>query len=369
MIQPIRQLLEDRIGLDAASLGERAFDHAVKEAGAKFANPKEYADAVATDRREFDELLERLMIRETWFYRGRRTFEYLANHLARLAGVRVVRILSAPCSTGEEPYSLAIALAEAGVPASQYEIHAIDLSRAAIIAANRGVYREFSFRELPRELKLKYFRECEGGWELDPTIRGRVRFVQGNVLDPGSGVFDVILCRNMLIYFTPAARRQAVDNLLDLLAPDGLLGVGHAEPAAIADRNLVAVGTGEMFLFQRSATPAKTWSLPEYVSTPPPPVVQHVRTHVPAKSPPPEPIRTPASVQELADRGQLADALAECQRLLAERPDAEVYALMGVIHQAGGAIDAAKDAFRKALYLDPKNATALAMSRISGAGA
>src|SRR5262249_5758451 len=144
------------------------------------------------------------------------------------------RVLSVPCSTGEEPYSLALALLEAGVAPSSWQIDAVDLSPRHIERAGRGVFGEFSFRQTPPELRQRYFRRIAAGWEPEPALRALVRFRQGNLLAAfflaGEEPFDLIFCRNLFIYLLPAARRRALETLDRLLAAEGWLCMGHAEP-------------------------------------------------------------------------------------------------------------------------------------------
>jgi chemotaxis protein methyltransferase WspC len=324
-----------------------------------------------------------LVVPETSFFRGPGLFEHLARHIAAAAGPPV-RVLSLPCSTGEEPYSLAVALAEAGVPADRYTIDAADVSPPALAAARRGVYRDFSFRQAPPWLRDRYFRPAAGGWELSPEIRGRVRFHHANLLDPGSlpaGPFDVVLCRNLLIYFTPAARRRAAAALAGLSAPDGLLAVGHAEPGCLAGGPFRPTGPDGLFLFARDPLPGHAL-IPVTASAKPPQVVPVTRLRArppqgghPSKSDPldplgPRPEPPLARARRLADVGRLADALAVCEAAVTAAPSADGYALLGVIRHARGEPGPAAAAFRRALYLDPAHREALAhamlLSRAAG---
>lgn len=242
---PVADLLARRIGLDPASLGAAALPAAVAEGmrALGLTDPVAYAGALADRPEAFDALADRLVVAETWFFRGGGLFAELARQVAGWqpapqAG-RPFRALSLPCSSGEEPYSLAIALLEAGVPPERWTVDGIDLSPRLIEAARRGEYREFSFRQTDPALRERYFRPVGDRWELSARVRGLVRFRVGNLLGSAlaadvSGPYDLVLCRNLLIYLTPAARRQALDALQRLLTRGGLLAVGHAEPQALA---------------------------------------------------------------------------------------------------------------------------------------
>jgi chemotaxis protein methyltransferase WspC len=393
-LAPVVSLLERRIGLDSASLGPTAVPAAVADRMRTLglADPSAYAARLAEQADEFDTLVDRLVVPETWFCRGTGLFDELARQAAayspktpklrpapsplRGGAAAPFRALSLPCSTGEEPYSLAIALLEAGLAPEWWTIDGVDLSPRLINAARRGVYRELSFRETDPGLRGRYFRPVADGWELDARVRALVRFHVGNLVDPGllpgqSGAYNLILCRNLLIYLTPAARRQALTALERLLAPGGWLAVGHAEPRVLDGRPFRRVGPESYFLFRREPAPGPR----------PAPEVGPGRAPPPAETPTPVPeardagsaSRTPpaptgavpeeeplAQARRLADAGRLDEALAECQaRLRQGRPSADLFGLLGVIQQARGESNAAADAFRKALYLDPDHGEAL----------
>jgi chemotaxis protein methyltransferase WspC len=387
---PVAVLLERLIGLDAASLGPTALAAAVTERRRALDLPDtaDYAGRLAHSPAEQAELIDRLVVPETWFFRGGADlFAHLAGEAAArtAGGGRPFRALCLPCSTGEEPYSLAIALAESGLPPARWEVEGIDLSPRLVAAARRGLYREFSLRQTDAGRRARYFRAVEGGWELDPAVRAHVRFRAGNVVDPGflpdeGGAFDLILCRNLLIYLTPTARSAALDRLERLLTPDGLVGVGHAEPPNLTRRAFRRVGPEALFLFRREAARATPGSADSTRgSTMPTPrrgVPNPARgegSRAPGAAqrnpgtespPPPLPAPPPAdpltTARQLADAGRLADALAACQAHLdTAGPSADLFALIGVIRQSLGEIDSAAEAFRKALYLDPDHREAL----------
>jgi chemotaxis protein methyltransferase WspC len=147
------------------------------------------------------------------------------------------------------------------VPAERWAVEGYDLSPRLIAAARRGVYREFSFRQTEPALRDKHFRPVADGWELDEQVRGLVRFDVGNLTDPtflsgDSSAYDLIHCRNLLIYLTPAARRRAMATLERLLVPGGLLALGVAEPQVLAGRPFRRAGTEPHFLFRYEPTAA-----------------------------------------------------------------------------------------------------------------
>jgi chemotaxis protein methyltransferase WspC len=221
-----------------------------------------------------------------------------------------------------------------------------------------------SFRQTEPELRDRYFRQSADGWQLHARVLGCVHFTVGNVFDPPAiETYDLILCRNLLIYLTAAARRRALDALETMLAPGGLLAVGHAEPQALAGRRFRAVGPESHFVYCREPSLAHS----------PAPVRRPVRTRAatnaaPAPTPLPPVPPTPlvaseeplARARRLADGGRLDEALEACRsHLKLAAPTAHAYSLLGAIHQARGDAAAAADAFRKSLYLDPDDHDAL----------
>jgi len=369
----IRELIMARTGLQPDSLGATAVPNAVDER-LRVSNTDgfdAYAARLARDPLEFQALIDAIIVPETWFFRGGKIYDALVKHVqAKLAGnpVRPVRILSLPCSTGEEPYSIAVAFTDNGLSPAHWSIDAIDLCSVSIAVAQGGRYRDFSFRETPAELRSRHFAPVGELSELHASIRGRVRFRVGNLFDPASlisdgGRYDVILCRNLMIYLTPAARLMALETLDRLLAVEGLLAVGHAEAGNLHGSQFESVGPDGCFLFQRKSMAEPKSELKARSG----PASGGVRptSAAPASGGPRPPVsgcRVPPSLAKAkrdADAGRLTEALAECQGLVAIAPTAEAYCLLGVVYGAGGKLDQAFDAFRKALYLDPHHRDAL----------
>jgi chemotaxis protein methyltransferase WspC len=380
-LAPVIDLLRQKIGLDPDSLGPTTLPRAVaaRMQALGLAAPAAYASRLVTDEQEFQALLGHLAVPESWFFRGGEVFGHLARQAAEVVrlrgGGKKFRALSVPCSTGEEPYSFAVALAELGVTSAACEIEAVDLSAAHVEKARRGVYSEFSFRQTVSPLRDRYFRAVSGGWELDPVIRTRVRFRQGNLLEPlflaGEERFDLIFCRNLFIYLHADARRQALNTIERLLAPAGWLCTGHAEPIEFRDARFMRSGPGEYFLYRRASDrqgdrETRRQGDKETVV----PIVfarlsRDEKPDVPPVSPSPclpvslSPGLLTRARQE-ADTGKLADALASCQEQLARHgPSADLYSLMGVIHQARREMNDALRCYQRALYLEREHAEAM----------
>ena len=192
------------------------------------------------DRALTDRVIEALLNNETYFFRDKLPFDLLlGGPVKRLEAARArerrLSIWCAGCSTGQEAYSLAMSLA--GEPARwqgwKIDIVATDLSTSAIARAKAGTYSQFEVqRGLPIAQMLRWFTELGGGeWLIDPALRGSVRFEVGNVIEPAPrpGRFDIVLCRNVLLYFAPDMRRLAFNRLAQAVAPDGTLMLGAGE--------------------------------------------------------------------------------------------------------------------------------------------
>ena len=187
-----------------------------------------------------NELIETLLNNETYFFRDRQVFTQIARKvlpaLCQARGQdRRLRIWSAGCSTGQEPLSLAIMLIEEGITASNgwsVELVATDISAAAIGLARAGSYSRFEIqRGLGVSQMLQYFTETEDGWRANRQVLGSIRYEVANLLDrrPHQAPYDLILCRNLMLYFDDEAKRTACERLRASLATDGRLLLGGGE--------------------------------------------------------------------------------------------------------------------------------------------
>jgi chemotaxis protein methyltransferase WspC len=394
----VEALVRERIGLDPASLGAATLPRVV--AGRLrvrgLASADGYARLLTSDSTEWGALVAELVVPETWFFRGGRAyFVHLARWARERPRGRPVRVLSVPCSTGEEPYSLAVALDEAGVPPTAFRIDGVDLSTDHLKRAATGRYTDFAFREAGPDPRPRYFQEVSGGkWELLPRVREAVRFRPGNLVEDGflagEAPYDLILCRNLFIYLTDPARARALANLDRLLAADGRLCLTPAEADRLPADRFVADGPAALAVFRRAGVahdlkrtpvgrveealrrgPTPTANDPTGASrhrAAPAvgvgprrldPTYEGASPTASAQSPSPSPHDPVQAVRELADAGHLTDARTACERALAGTPTASLFSLLGVIHLAAGRPGDAAAAFRKALYLDPDHPEAL----------
>jgi chemotaxis protein methyltransferase CheR len=190
---------------------------------------------------EIEQFVNAFTVNETYFYREDHqlrclTANLLGERVARQRPGDALRIWSAPCSTGEEPYSIAIWLLEmwGEVDAHDIEIVGSDIDTRALRAAEAGVYGKRALMRLAPDVVERYFtRLDEDRWRILDDLRQSVRFSAVNLVEPAEtrsqGQFDVIFCRNVLIYFDDASRRLAAENLFEALAPGGFICLGHTE--------------------------------------------------------------------------------------------------------------------------------------------
>jgi chemotaxis protein methyltransferase CheR len=192
------------------------------------------------DKALTDQVIEALLNNETYFFRDRLPFDLLlGGPLKRLEQARAkqkkIAIWCAGCSTGQEAYSLAMSIAEDKLRWQGWTIEIVgtDLSQSAVVRARAGIYSQFEVqRGLPVTQMIRWFDEVGGGqWQVADVLRRSVRFEVANILDPPPrpGKFDIILCRNLLLYFAPDMRRLAFNRLSQSIATDGALMLGAGE--------------------------------------------------------------------------------------------------------------------------------------------
>jgi chemotaxis protein methyltransferase CheR len=201
-------------------------------------------ELVQTLRRGADDKLlidvtEAMTTNESLFFRDTRPFDLFRDTvlpgLMQVRGTqKKIRIWSAACSSGQEPYSLAMLLKEnqAKVSGWRVDIVATDISKEIIAKAKAGLYTQFEVqRGLPIQLLVKYFKQTGDKWQIDAGLRSMVQYGEFNLLKHPRplGQFDVVFCRNVLIYFDQPTKQQVLNGIADILAPDGVLFLGGAE--------------------------------------------------------------------------------------------------------------------------------------------
>ncbi len=377
--QDIEQRLAGETGLEAASLGAKALEDAIPKRRERcgVASDAEYVQYLESHPGELQALVEAIVVSETWFFRDREPFDFLRHYvqtewIPAHPGQRL-RGLSLPCATGEEAYSIAITLREAGLGADQYRVEAADISSSVLEKARAGAYGRNSFRGSRWDGDPRYFSPASEGLRVNAEIQRSLRFYQANILKdeepPDPGACDFIFCRNLLIYLHAAARRQVVQKLDRCLAEGGLLFVGHAEMLPLFPRNYQPVRVPGVFAYQKTrlnqdlAAPAPAAAPPRAAlpARPGPSPSPAVRAAAAAPEvQPPGVAESLAQAHRLADQGRLAEAASLCEAAL-KQPLAEagLYSLLGILREREGQLDAAAALLNRALYLDADHYEAL----------
>ncbi|WP_342309144.1 protein-glutamate O-methyltransferase CheR [Pseudomonas fluorescens] len=374
--------LKQRIGLDVASVGEAIIERAVRQRSqvSQAQTADEYWQHLQRSHDEQQALIEAVIVPETWFFRYPESFATLARlavaRLAEIKQMRALRILSLPCSTGEEPYSIAMALLDAGLAPHQFKVQGIDVSPLSVERARRGVYGKNSFRGGDLAFRERHFVEHADGFHIADRVREQVRLQVGNLLDPGllanEPSYDFVFCRNLLIYFDQPTQKQVFDVLKALTHVDGVLFIGPAEGSLLGRHGMRSIGVPQSFAFSRQGAPDQPEPafVPRPMPVPPrsaapiplkPRPFSTVRPHgVPIKAPPSEAGDLLSQIATLANEGKSAEARAACERYLnAHPPVAQVFYWLGLLSDVAGSALEAQGYYRKALYLEPQHAQAL----------
>lgn len=273
-VRDIERLLYDTMGLDAETLGANAIERAIRvRLSALSALSPDMQDAPPYSRywqrlqqspQELQALIETVVVPETWFFRHRDAFTALTQMVqeereSRRGTARegqALRLLSLPCSTGEEPYSMAMTMFDAGLGANDFTIDALDISERALAVAREGLYGRNSFRGPPGTMLFRdrYFTSEDENFRVIGALRTQVRWHSGNLFDPSLvdrlGTFDYVFFRNVLIYFDRDGQRRAIAALEQLMRMGATLFAGPAEGGTLTSNGLAPTGHVQAFSFR-----------------------------------------------------------------------------------------------------------------------
>lgn len=377
--------LKERIGLDVTSVGPAIIERAVRQrsTASNALTADEYWHTLQGSRDEQQALIEAVIVPETWFFRYPESFATLAKlatkRLSDINNMRALRILSLPCSTGEEPYSIAMALLDAGLQPHQFKVEGMDVSPLSVEKARRALYGKNSFRGQDIAFRDRHFTAEGEGYRLSGRVLEQVRLQVGNLLDPAllanEPPYDFVFCRNLLIYFDQPTQQQVFEVLKRLTHVDGVLFIGPAEGSLLGRFGMRSIGIPQSFAFSRQSAPEPA-PIATFVPTPLP-----VRQPVRSVAPPPVrnrpfatvaplPVATKvanpdtaallANIAALANEGKSAEARAACDSYLrSHEPVAQVFYWLGLLSDVAGRVLEAQGFYRKALYLDPQHPDAL----------
>jgi chemotaxis protein methyltransferase WspC len=379
----IEKMLENLAGLDSSTIGSSVVQRVIRQRMelAGISDVVGYHIRLKQDPDELQALIEDVTVPETWFFRDREPFDLLAELVrgegASSSGARVPHILSVPCATGEEAYSIAMVMLELGYGAGSVHIDAVDISKRVLQRAVAGEYRANSFRGDEGHYRQRYFEQAGSIYRINEKLRGMVSFRYGNLIDEkflvGTELYDVIFCRNVMIYFPPELQEKTIRKLHRLLTADGLLFVGYAEAAKLNGELFSSVRRSGAFAFRKRlpdqgetveaqkengkpgarAAPLPARSVARAKSA------RHVKRAA-AQTAAPVPVDPLFRIRRLADQGRLEEASRLCLSYLEDNAgSAEAYYLLGLIREAEAKNAEAANLFRKAAYLNPHHYDAL----------
>ncbi len=371
--EQIKNIVQQYCGIDLNILGsplvQQTLRHRMFETGT--VRDSEYAALLMRSDDEVQCLVNELSVPETWFFRDEKPFEWLAKwgseeRLHKVNSGKLLKILSVPCASGEEPYSIAITLLETGFTPAQFHIDALDINTHALALAESGIYGQKSFRS-KRQHSIRYFKAVENGTvAIDSLVKKTVTLWHGDVLKTPLLVqakhYDVIFCRNLLIYFDKQTQQRVAVLLEKALVADGLLFLGHAETNCVGTMDVVKNSPGTFCLKKR--TP-KT-RMARVAKSTPKSEVQGAELRVPdlikvgLTTAPVLKDLSLKSIETAYQMGHIVEAAHYCEAFIALHPDSPLaYFILGLIRQASGNDALAESLFRKTIYLDPKHHRAM----------
>jgi chemotaxis protein methyltransferase WspC len=401
-LDDISMLLQQRIGLNSQSLGGRGVERAVQRrmAQRKLAQAEQYWIELQESEIEFARLVDEVVVPESWFFRDGKPFQILVEHASRYrqTGDRAkpLRVLSAPCAAGEEPYSIAMTLLEGGLRPTDFTIDAVDISEKLLAAARRMIYRPASCRGAEAAFQPHFFERTDAGEiRVAPAVQSSVHFFPGNLVDPGFGKslqpYAVIFCRNLLIYLEERARHRVLETMDRLLAPGGLLVVGHAEAGCVSRAGFEPAKSSGSFAFCKTGShslpgqPARSTAVIPVQIKPTDPRLPtrdagpRGGSNLPVFNPGESwSINRPNSgsghveipgataelelqeVQNLADSGKLRQAAVLCAHYIkGHRACPRGLYLLGMVRMAEARKREAEELFNQVVYLDPHHREAM----------
>lgn len=374
----LESILKEAMGLNTSSVSLTSLKHALSRRMRflEIDNTLHYIKLLKSSHHEVNELIEEVTVNETWFFRDEAPFialrDYAINFVKKHKG-QPLKLLSIPCSTGEEPYSMAITLLEAGIPRHLFTIDAVDISRRSIAIAQKGIYRNHSFRGPSAQRHQRYFTKTKEGYSLDQHIKSLVRFHRGNLIHLtrplANTIYQVIFCRNLLIYLDSSFHQQSINTFDSLLADNGILIIGHSEAGLFSNSRFSPASYPKAFAFEKRK---------EYVNQLPPlatftaPAFQRRALDPPLDSGgPASPAEKSSDFSQATDTGlnnagaqdnQFNRAIRACEdRLQRDGASPEIYYQFATLFEQKKEWRTAIKMLKKATYLDPNYLDAIDM--------
>lgn len=396
--EDIKMLLQNNIGLHPGSIGESSIERAIlhRMEIANITGDEDYYSRLIADQDELEELIEEVVVPETWFFRNKVPFESILDTLVipgqnQETKTTPLRILSVPCSTGEEPYSIAISLLKKGMESGSFQVDAVDISRRALKKARRAIYGKNSFRESDGVADPFYFQSTGAGQQVLPKVKDHINFIKGNILKdtiaPGPEYYDVIFCRNLLIYFNRETQKKVLEKLNTILKNNGTLFMGHAETTEATKNLFTRMNLPRAFAYKKNIR--SNFKLLEKGSAHPIDKLEEIYNKLVGvtlkdielakkhgKAQQNDSNRkaekrisfnsaNASNIEKLIEAGNLSVASALCEKWLEDNPeDANGYYLLGLISNLEGNTGTADMLLKKAIYLNPNHLKALGLSAL-----
>lgn len=257
-----RKLIYESSGITFSDTNRSILDSRLKERlrEKQLTDLDEYYRIITSDQGEFKTFLDSITTNLTRFFRNQPHFDALINYVIphvienkKKTGDKVVRIWSAGCSTGEEPYTIAMLLKDKLPAPYTYEIVASDISLKSLMVGQQGFYPNARVSGIPPEYLEKFFIKSETGYQVKPDLMSTIRFDYHNLrYDSGAKDLDIVFCRNVLIYFDEAAQKATIDRFYKSMAANSFLFIGHSESLFGMDTKFEFLKTKWACLYQKN---------------------------------------------------------------------------------------------------------------------
>ena len=234
-----RKVIYDESGITFSATNRSILDSRIKQMLRKknLNTPQEYYELISKDPEEMKIMLDAVTTNLTRFFRNQPHFDSFVNYVIphvienkKAGGDRTIKIWSAGCSTGEEPYTLAMIMKEICPMGWDFQITASDISLKCLMTAQTGFYADNKIDGIPENYLQKYFTKVDGGYQVNKDLQAKIKFDYHNLKnDSGARNLDVVFCRNVLIYFDEPAQLKVIDNFWNSMAPHSYLYIGHSE--------------------------------------------------------------------------------------------------------------------------------------------
>ena len=236
-----RKVIYDESGITFSATNRSILDSRIKELLRKknMSTPQEYYALITKSTEEMKEMLDAVTTNLTRFFRNQPHFDAFVNYVipniveykkSKNSFDKTIKIWSAGCSTGEEPYTLAMIMNEITPAGWDFQITASDISLKCLMTAQTGFYADNKVDGIPENYLQKYFTKVDGGYQVSKDLQAKIKFDYHNLRnDSGARNLDVVFCRNVLIYFDEPAQLKVIDNFWNSMAPHSYLYIGHSE--------------------------------------------------------------------------------------------------------------------------------------------